>query len=77
MSCGNRSFNLFKTPVIFEHLFEILSVCFFHFKLVSIVNPKKLNSSTFSMLMPSIFNVRCCICFLGMKSHIFRFVFIK
>ena len=37
-------------------------MCFFHVKLVSIVNPKKLNSSTFSMLMPSIFNVRCCIC---------------
>ena len=29
ISCGNISFNLFKTPVIFEHLFEILSVCFF------------------------------------------------
>ena len=37
ISCGNRSFNLFKTPVIFEHLFEILSECFSHFKLVSTV----------------------------------------
>ena len=46
ISCGNTCFNLFKTPVIFEHLFYILSVCFFHFKLVSIVNPKKLEDMT-------------------------------
>ena len=51
-------------------------MCFFHFKLVSIVNPKKLNSSTFSMLMPSIFNVRCCICFLGIWKVIYLDLFL-
>ena len=40
MHRGNTYFNLFKTPIFFEHLFATFSVCFFQFKFVSTVNHK-------------------------------------
>ena len=39
MHRGNTYFNLFKTPIFFEHLFATFWVCFFQFKFVS--NAKK------------------------------------
>ena len=50
-------------PIIFVHLLQIFSECFFQFRFVSIVNPKKLNSSTFSIITLSI--VSYCISLLG------------
>ena len=38
---------------------------FFQFRFVSIVNPKKLNSSTFSIITLSILSVRYCISLVG------------
>ena len=52
-------------PIIFVHLLQIFSECFFQFRFVSIVNPKKLNSSTFSIITLSILSVRYCISLLG------------
>ena len=37
MHRGNTYFNLFKTPIFFEHLFATFSVCFFQFKFVSTI----------------------------------------
>ena len=48
MSNCNTYFNRFNTPIVFEHLFDIFSVCFLQFRLVSKVNPRKFNSSTLS-----------------------------
>ena len=53
-------FNLFKIPIFLEHAFEILSVCLFHFRFVSIIKPKKLNSLTCSIFILSIFRVSVC-----------------
>ena len=39
MSNGNTYFNRFNTPIVFEHLFDIFSVCFLHIRLVSINRP--------------------------------------
>ena len=65
MSSGSTCFSLFKTPVVFEHLFAILFTCFFHVRLASRVNPRKLNSSTCSIFVLSILRVRVCVSFLG------------
>ena len=65
MSNGNTYFNRFNTPIVFEHLFDIFSVCFLQFRLVSKVNPRKLNSSTLSIYTSSILSVRACIRLLG------------
>ena len=52
-------------PIIFVYLLHYFSECFFQFRFVSIVNPKKLNSSTFSIITLSILSVRYCISLLG------------
>ena len=65
MSSGSTYLNLFKTPVILEHLFAILFTCFFQVRFVYRVNPRKCNSSTCSMFILSILRVRVCISFLG------------
>ena len=64
MSSGNTYFNQFNTPIVFEHLFDIFFVCFLQFRLVSKVNPRKLNSSTLSIFIRH------------MENHIFSFAFI-
>ena len=43
----------------------MFSECVFQFRFVSIVSPKKLNSSTFSIITLSILSVRYCISLLG------------
>ena len=48
-------------PIICMHLLQIFSECIFQFRFVSIVNPKKLNSSTFSIITLSILCVSYCI----------------
>ena len=57
---GNMYLRLFKLPLILEHLLEMFSELFFLFKCVSKVNPKKLNSSTFSMLVLLILGTNVC-----------------
>ena len=57
MSNGNTYFNRCNTPIVFEHLFDIFSVCFLQFRLVSKVNPRKFNSSTLSIYVSSILSV--------------------
>ena len=61
MSNGNTYFNRFNTPVVFEHLFDIFSVCFLQFRLVSKVNPRKFYPSTISIYTSCILSVRACI----------------
>ena len=48
---SSTCFNLFNMSIILEHLFDTFSVFFFQFRFVSKVNPKKLNSSTYSIFM--------------------------
>ena len=48
---GNICFSLFNTPTVLEHIFEVISVCFLHFKFVSRVRPRKLNSLTCVMFV--------------------------
>ena len=48
---GNICLSLFNTPIVVEHLFEVISECFLHFKFVSRVRPRKLNSLTFVMFV--------------------------
>ena len=71
MSNGNTYFNRFNTPIVFEHLFDIFFVCHLQFRLVSKVNPRKLNSSTLSIYTSSILSVRACICLLGIWKTIY------
>ena len=71
MSNGNTYFNRFNTPIVFEHLFDIFSVCFLQFRLVSKVNPRKLNSSTLSIYASSILSVSACIRLLGIWKTIY------
>ena len=71
MSNGNTYFNRFNTPIVFEHLFGIFSVCFLQFRLVSNVNPRKLNSSTLSIYTSYILSVRACIRLLGIWKTIY------
>ena len=71
MSNGNTYFNRFNKPNVFEHLFDIFSVCFLQFRLVSKVNPRKLNSSTLSIYTSSILSVRACIRLLGIWKTIY------
>ena len=49
MSNGNACFNLFSMPRV-----PISSVCFLLFRLVSKVNPRKLNSSILSTYISSV-----------------------
>ena len=69
-------------PIIFVHLLQIFSECFFQFRFVFIVNPKKLNSSTFAIITLSIITlsiITLCkilyICIRDVQYHIFRFIF--
>ena len=48
---GKVCLSLFNIPVILEHLLDTISVCFLQFTCVSRVSPKKLNYSTFSMIV--------------------------
>ena len=48
---GSISLSLFSVPIILEHLFDIVSECFFQFSLVSKVNPKKLKLSAFVIII--------------------------
>ena len=52
-------------PIIFVHLLQIFSECFLQFRFVSIVNPRELNSSTFSIITLSNLSVRYYISLLG------------
>ena len=61
MSNGNTYFNRFNTPIVFKHLFDISSVFFLQFRLVSKVNPRKFYSSTLSIYTSSILSVRACL----------------
>ena len=59
--------SLFNIPIILEHLLDTFSTFFFpQFTCVSRVSPKKLNSSTFSMIVlillgVSVFTFLLCI----------------
>ena len=76
MSNGNTYFNRFNTPIVFEHLFDLFSMCFLQFRLVSKVNPRKLNSSTLSIYTSSILSVRSCIRLLGIWKTIYLVLFL-
>ena len=54
---GKVCFSLFNIPIILEHLLDTFSECFFQFTCVSRVSPKKLKSSTFSMIVLIILGV--------------------
>ena len=54
---GKVCLSLFNIPIILEHLLDTFSVCFLQFTCVSRVRPKKLNSSTFSMIILIILGV--------------------
>ena len=73
ISRGNICFNLFKIPIVLEHVFDIFSVCFFQFKFVSITKPKKIdnlfNISTVYLQVEYLY------IFL-LKYHVFRFYYI-
>ena len=71
MSNGNTYFNRFNTPIVFKHLFDIFSVCFLQFRLVSKVNPRKMYSSTLSIYASSILSVSACIRLLGIWKTIY------
>ena len=48
---------LFNVPITLKHVFDILSVCFFHVIWESIVNHRRLKLSTLSMTTLSIVSV--------------------
>ena len=48
---GSTSLRLFSVPIILEYLFDIFLECFFQFSWVSKVNPNKLKSSTFVIII--------------------------
>ena len=54
---GKVCLSLFNIPIILEHLLDTFSECFFQFTCVSRVSPRKLNSSTFSMIVLQILGV--------------------
>ena len=58
--------NMFSIPIIRAHLFDICSECFFLFKCVSKVSPRKLNSLTFSIMILLILGAGASMCFLCM-----------
>ena len=49
--CGKVCLSLFSIPIILEHLLYTFSMCVLQFACVSRVSPKKLNFSTFSMII--------------------------
>ena len=58
-------------PIVLEHLFEVISECFLHFKFVSRVRPRKLNSFIFSMFVLLIWSVGSFTCLFGLwKTYI-------
>ena len=70
MPRGNAYFNLFIIGptnhfCAFIKILQIFSECLFQFRFVSTVNPKKLNSSTLSIITLSILSVRYCISLFG------------
>ena len=60
-------FNLFIIPIDFDNLFAYLLMWLFQFKCLSIVMPRKLNSSTHSNSDPSICKVGSRIFFCGVQ----------
>ena len=70
---SNSCFNLFNMPIVFEHLFDIFSVCFLEFRLVSKVNHRKVNSSTLSIHVYNVyFKCKSLNMFIRhMKNHVF------
>ena len=55
---GKVCLSLFNIHIILEHVLDTFSECFFKFTCVSRVSPKKLNSSSFSMIVLIISGVR-------------------
>ena len=64
-------YNRFNTPIDFEHLFDIFSVCFLQFRLVSKANPRKLNSAILSIYTSFVLSLRTCIRLLGIWETIY------
>ena len=54
---GKVCLSLFNIPIILEHLLDTFSESFFQFTCVSRVSPKKLNYSTFPMIVLQIVGV--------------------
>ena len=71
MPRGNTFFNIFNMPISCVHLLQMFSECLFQFRYVSIVNSKKINSSTFSIIILSILSVRYCISLLWTSKIIY------
>ena len=65
--CGSMFFNLFIIPIDFDNLFANLFMWLFQFKYLSIVMPRKLNSSTHSNSYPSICKVGSYIFFCSVQ----------
>ena len=63
---GSSCLSLFSIQIILAHLFDICSECFFQFKCVSKVSPRKLNSLTFSIMILLILGAGASICLLCM-----------
>ena len=52
---GNNRLSLFRIPIVQEHVFEIFSMWLCHFNCSLKLIPRKLNSSTVSIFVLSIF----------------------
>ena len=63
---GSSCLSLFSIPIILTHLFDICSECFFQFKCVSKVSPRKFNSLTFSIMILLVLGAGAFIYFLCM-----------
>ena len=75
---GKVCLSLFNIPIIREHLLDTFSECFFQFTCVSRISPKKLMSSTFSMIVLYILGVSVFTFFVvHVKQHKFSFSYIK
>ena len=72
---GNICLSLFNTPIVLEHLFEVISECFLLFKFVSRVRPRKLNSLTFVMFVLLIWSVGEFTCLFGKWKSIYLDLF--
>ena len=64
-------------PIILERLFDIFLECFFQFSRISKVNPKKLKSSTFVIIILFILGTGVLNFFLHVENHEFGFGNVK
>ena len=71
---GSIYFSLFRIPVVFKKFLEIIFICDAQFKCLSIVMPRKLKLSTYSMSVSAQHSCRSCTFFCGMWNAI-AFVF--